>query len=519
MDRILIRGVNWIGDSVMTLPAIRAVRDFYTRSHITLLVKKWVGAIFERDPNIDRIISYDERFHGIMGKIKGARQLGKYGFQKAILLQNAFDAAILSYLAGIPERIGYERDGRGFLLTKSISFSNELKEVHHTLYYLELLRRAGIEATYRHPWIYMTTEEREEAIKSLAHLKRPIIIVNPGATYGSAKRWPSGYFSELIKMIINQLEATIIIIGSEKEREITNEILHGIDGDLVENNPVIDRTGKTTLRELVRILYAADLLITNDSGPMHIGYALGLPVVAVFGSTSPELTGPLSFVRPERLDMPAEIEFLSRDIVLKKDLPCSPCFKRKCPEGEPTCLQQISPEEVLRAVKKILPQKRAVFFDRDGTLCYDPGYLNRWDDFSVFPEVNDLKKLKERGYLLIGITNQSGISRGLVSRDFVEDVNAVFTDKYGFDAFYYCPHHPDDRCACRKPSPGMLLKARAEFNIDLRRSIVVGDKASDMALAEAVGAEGILISSDRPDRYKHFKSCTGIKEVIEELIR
>ncbi|NOX20153.1 MAG: lipopolysaccharide heptosyltransferase II [Nitrospirae bacterium] len=518
MDRILIRGVNWIGDSVMTLPAIRAIKGFYSDSEITLLVKDWVKDIFEYNPGINRILLYDEKFKGVTGKIKGARILKKYNFQKAFLLQNAFDAAVLSYLAGIPERIGYDRDGRGFLLSRAVPCSSELRKTHHILYYLELLKRAGVNVTYRHPWIYMSVDEREKALQKTEQLRRPLIVVNPGATYGSAKRWPSASFSELINKLLQRLDATVIIIGSEKERPISDEILKGIGHDWIETMRVINKTGKTSLRELIRLISASDVLVTNDSGPMHIGYALGVPVVALFGSTSPELTGPLSFVNPERYGFETDIEFSAGEMVLNKRLPCSPCFKRECPEGEPSCLQQILPDEVFNCIKELLPERKAVFFDRDGTLCHDPGYLNRWEDFRVYPEIRELKKLKEMGYLLIGVTNQSGIARGLVQREFVKEVNNTFIEKYGFDTFYYCPHHPDDMCACRKPSPGMLFKARAEFGINLRKSFVVGDKVSDMELAESVGAEGILIKTDSLYNYKNFKVCNSIKEAAEYII-
>lgn len=513
MMRILIRGVNWIGDSVMTLPAIRTIRDFYPDSEITLLVKEWVKGIFEQNPSIDRVIFYDESFRGIMGKIKGAQELKKYSFQKAILLQNAFDAAILSYFAGIPDRIGYDRDGRGFLLSRAIPYSSELRRIHHILYYLELLKRAGFKTSYRHPWIYMSTDERKKAMQETEKLRRPLIVINPGATYGSAKRWPSAYFSELINTLLKKLDATVIIIGSRKETLIAEEILNGIDHDWIETKQVINKAGKTSLRELIRLIYVSDILVTNDSGPMHIGYALGVPVVALFGSTSPELTGPLSYVNPERYGFEIDIEFSAKDRVLNKALSCSPCFKRECPQGEPPCLQRIVPDEVFNCIKELLPQRKAVFFDRDGTLCHDPGYLNRWKDFRVYPEVRELKKIKDMGYLLIGVTNQSGIARGLVDREFVEKVNSVFVDEYGFDGFYYCPHHPDDMCACRKPSPGMLLKARTEFGIDLRGSLMVGDQNSDMELAESVGAKGILIKTDQFKDYKNV--CNNLKEVMD----
>jgi heptosyltransferase-2 len=155
----------------------------------------------------------------------------------------------------------------------------------------------------------------------------------------------------------------------------------------------------------------------------------------------------------------------------------------------------ITPDEVFYGIKKILPDKRAVFLDRDGTLCKDTGYINKIEDLHIFKETNSLNLLKEEGFALIGITNQSGIARGIVDETFVEEVNNIFIARYGFDDFSYCPHHPDDHCTCRKPEPGMLLRARAKHKIDLKKSYVVGDKEADMLLAKAVGAKAILVQT------------------------
>ncbi|MEJ2182244.1 MAG: HAD family hydrolase [Nitrospirota bacterium] len=137
--------------------------------------------------------------------------------------------------------------------------------------------------------------------------------------------------------------------------------------------------------------------------------------------------------------------------------------------------------------------RRAVFFDRDGTLCEDADYLNRWEDFKVLPDIASLKLLRDKHFKLIGITNQSGIARGIIKEEFVREVNRYFIDAQGFEDFYYCPHHQDEHCACRKPEPGMLLRAGVEHGVDLTRSYVVGDKEADMLLAKAVGAKGVLV--------------------------
>jgi heptosyltransferase-2 len=240
---------------------------------------------------------------------------------------------------------------------------------------------------------------------------------------------------------------------------------------------VADFSGRTTLRELAALISEVDLLITNDSGPMHIGYAVRTPLVAIFGSTSPQHTGPVG-----------------KDVaLLKKDIECSPCLKRECGRGDLKCMDMISAGEVFDAALGLIKTEKAVFFDRDGTLCRDAHYLSRMEDFELLSGVDELKLLRDRGFRLIGISNQSGIARGRVKEDFVKEVNRIFVDRYGFDAFYYCPHHPDEHCSCRKPEPGMLYDARADYAVDLKQSFMVGDKAADMCLAANVGATGIHV--------------------------
>ena len=183
-------------------------------------------------------------------------------------------------------------------------------------------------------------------------------------------------------------------------------------------------------------------------------------------------------------------------------------------------MEMITSSEVFDAVKERVNIKKAVFFDRDGTLCRDAGYLRRMEDFQVFPEVGSLTRLKERGFLLIGVSNQSGVARGLVDEGFVKRINTIFLDVYGFDGFYYCPHNPDEHCSCRKPQPGMLLDARADHDIDLKRSIVIGDKDIDMQLARSVGATGILVCRGQ-DRVSPNADYTvkDLEEAVELVLQ
>jgi heptosyltransferase-2 len=514
-ERILIRGVNWIGDAVMTLPALRCIRNAFKEEEIYLMVKKWVSEVFLHNPHIDHIIEYKDEYRGVKGKILASRTLRKYSFRKAIILQNAFDAAALVYLSGIPERIGYNRDARGFLLTRAIEMNERTKRLHHTLYYLNLLKENGLEVVYRHPWIYLTLKERMDAQKKLEGLRRPIVLLNPGATYGSAKRWPTEYFSRLTEMVVNQLGGSVVITGSQTEQPVADEILKDINS---RKHTILNLAGRTNLRQLIGILSQADVVVTNDSGPMHLAYAVGAPLVAIFGSTDPNLTGPPSFIQPHSAGLNSNIEFDTPVKVLWKKVECSPCFERECRKGEPVCLKKISPEEVFEAITESLPRKKAVFFDRDGTLCQDAHYLNKKENLHIYPEVQTLQLLKEKGFLLFGVSNQSGIARGIVDRNVNEEINRIFLENYGFEAFYYCPHYPQENCACRKPSPGMLLRARAEHSIDLKSSVVVGDRDIDMQIAKAVGARAILVRTGKTESSEYADAVIDNLSELHSLV-
>ena len=475
-ERILVRGVNWIGDAVMTLPALKSLRKACAKSKVSLLVKPSVAAIFENNLSIDEIILYEERFQGAFGKILLSHRLGKKHFSSALLFQNAFDAALITFLAGIPHRMGYNRDGRGFLLTKAIPFNDDDRKMHHIEYYLNLLRALKITAENTQPWIHLSLEERLAARDAFSGLERPILGINPGAAYGSAKRWLPDRFAEVACWFIRDTGGSVVLFGGRDDEETAHEIARRATMQGAEPS-MMNKTGRTSLRELIGQISECDVFLSNDSGPMHVAYAVGTPLVALFGSTDPGLTGPAG----------------GSSVVIRHPLSCSPCFERTCSEKDLRCMYAITSDEVFFAIKNMLPKKAALFFDRDGTLCEDSHYLSNWDRFKILQGVDELVKLKSRGFQLIGVTNQSGVARGLVEEDFVKEVNRLFTDRYGFDDFFYCPHLPEEHCSCRKPEPGMLYSARAKHGINLRKSYVIGDKEADMILAKAVNAKGILV--------------------------
>ncbi|MBI4847396.1 MAG: lipopolysaccharide heptosyltransferase II [Nitrospirae bacterium] len=493
--KILIRGVNWIGDAVLTTPSIRAIRRAYPDARISLLVKPWVSEIYKEDPDINEIILYDESYKGLAGKLKLAKKLRQGKFDITILFQNAFDAALITWLAGIPKRIGYKRDGRGFLLTTAIPVTKDILSQHQVCYYLDLLKAIGIETKEIHPYIYLSDGERQWARNTINPQPpnpnpRLLIGINPGATYGSAKRWMPERFAEVIRRIIDEANGRVIIFGSKSEVDIADEIVKIVRSQKSEvrsqwgEEGLLNMAGKTTLRQLASLISECDAFITNDSGPMHMASALFVPVVAIFGSTNKMTTGP----------------FGEGHRVIAKDLSCSPCMERECPEGHLKCMTEISADNVFAALKEVLPMRSAVFLDRDGTIIEDRNYLNSFDGLVIFPDTKEgLQKLKDSGFKLIGITNQSGIARGIVDEKFVIELSACLQKELRIDDFYYCPHHPDQHCPCRKPEPMLPLMARLRHGITLKSSYVIGDKELDVQLAWKIGARGILLSPSQPE--------------------
>jgi len=523
VERILIRGTNWIGDAVLTTPAITAVRKAFPDCHISLLVKPWVADIFKGSPDIDEIILYEDQFNNIIGKFKLAGLLRGKGFDIAILLQNAFDAALITWLSGIPKRIGYATDLRSLLLNKAVPAretvtshklqvtskkENALSKKHHVYYYLNLLKEAlNIETQDIEPALYLTEDEINRARKLInLHLAtcnlHLVIGINPGAAYGSAKRWPPHRFAELIQRIINELNGGVVLFGSKSEVEIANEISCKLQ---VASCKLLNMAGKTTLRELMALISECDAFVANDSGPMHIASAFHIPVAAIFGSTDPKATCPLG----------------EGHKIIRKDIPCSPCLKRECTEGHFRCMAEISTEEVFNALKEILPVQKAVFLDRDGTIIEDVGYLNNFNELKIFegaPE--NFQRLKKAGFKLIGVTNQSGIARGLIKEDFVKGSNAYLQRTLGVDDFYYCPHHPDDKCQCRKPKPMLLHKAKLKHRINLKASYVIGDKTLDVLLAKAVGAKGILVLTGHNRESEHADFIAkDLSDAVDWILR
>jgi lipopolysaccharide heptosyltransferase II len=320
-SNILIRATNWVGDAVMSLPALRAIRERFPQAKIAILAKHSVADLYINKSFADEIVLYDLKSSSAMG-----RKLRSRKFDCAILLQNAFEAAWIAWLARIPERIGYKRDGRMILLTRAIDVPKpgEIPR-HERFYYLELLRRAGL----------IDALPDCDAIR-LEHVRKVnngrVIGVSPGAAYGTAKRWLPERFAEAAGALAEARGASIALFGTKSERALCEDIARMLNGRAVANY-----AGQTTLAQFIDLAADCELFLTNDSGSMHIASALGVPTVAIFGATNDTATGPTG----------------SQARVVRQPVDCSPCLLRECPIDH-RCMTGVSAERVVKEALDLL---------------------------------------------------------------------------------------------------------------------------------------------------------------------
>jgi heptosyltransferase-2 len=320
-SNILVRATNWVGDAVMSLPALRAIRGRFPQAHIAILAKSSVANLYIHQLLADEIIVYNLQSSWSMG-----RQLRSRQFDCAILLQNAFEAAWIAWLAKIPTRIGYKRDGRQLLLTRAVDVPRpgEIPR-HQRFYYLELLRRASlIDALPESDSIQLGSRPASSG--------KRVIGVSPGAAYGTAKRWLPERFAEAAGALAEARGASIALFGTKSERALCEEIAQRLNGREVTNY-----AGETTLAQFIDLAAGCELFLTNDSGSMHIASALGVPTVAIFGATDDTATGPAGL----------------NARVVRQPVDCSPCLLRECPIDH-RCMTRVSAERVVKEALELL---------------------------------------------------------------------------------------------------------------------------------------------------------------------
>ena len=336
IKKILVRAPNWIGDAVMCTPALECLKALYPSSGITVLTKGRAVPVFENNPNAAAIIEYDHQgaHSGLGGKLKLRGELKGRGFDLAVLFQNAFDAAFISFISGIPERAGYATDMRSGLLTKAIPVSAEIKKRHQVHYYINIVKALGGSCASSIPKLYISKAEDDWAdgfIRKNGLEGSLMAGAAPGASYGPAKMWPSERFAEALAELSASHRLVPLVFGGPEDSATCREVARRMRGKY------LDLSGRVTLRQFMALASRMSVFITNDSGPMHISAALGVPTVAIFGSTDPSLTGPLG----------ADVRIVSNNT------PCSPCFARTCKFKHYDCLS-IGADEVVKAALELI---------------------------------------------------------------------------------------------------------------------------------------------------------------------
>jgi len=355
IQKIVVRGTNWVGDAVMTVPALRALRRLFPEAEITLATRPWAKGLFSEVDFIDDVLVYDRR--GAFSAVGQAREWRRRKFDLAVLFQNAFEAALVPFLAGVPLRLGYATEGRRFLLTHSIQLPEWRSSKHEVFYYLYLIAAleqsisGGNSVCEQDPDISLSLSEFNQAqASSLLRANgltegKSVVAICPGSINSRAKRWPPEKFAALADRLLED-QRNVVLIGSPEERDVSDEVTKRM-----KHQPVV-LTGKTSLEQVTALLGLVDLVVTNDTGPAHIAAAMGRPTIVIFGPTNPLTTRPFSPV--------AE--------VVRHPPDCAPCMLRDCPIDH-RCMTAITVDEIFE--KSVSALKRTSFARTVRSVC-DP---------------------------------------------------------------------------------------------------------------------------------------------------
>lgn len=320
---------------LFSTPFIRAVRENHPQSHIAMFIVPRCRPIIENNPHIDEIITYDEkgRHKGVLGKFKMVMLLRKKGFDLVFLLHRSFTRTLLCYLAGIPQRIGYFTKKRAFLLTKSIIPSST--QMHKVEYFLDIARSCGMKVKNK-DYEFFVSEKDKRALDAMLEEHGLsdndfFVVINPGGNW-ELKRWPKENFALLADRLIEEFGCKVIISGAESDLRLAKDI-----ASLMRREPVM-LCGKTSLGQLAALMSKANIVVSNDSGPMHIAVSQKARTIALFGPTNPQITGPYG---------------QGDYVVIRKEVGCqTPCYELDCDKNR--CMQAIEVDDVFEAAKKIV---------------------------------------------------------------------------------------------------------------------------------------------------------------------
>ncbi|HVG34154.1 MAG TPA: lipopolysaccharide heptosyltransferase II [Pyrinomonadaceae bacterium] len=347
IKRVVVRGTNWVGDAVLTTPALRELRRVLPDAHITLATRSWAKGLFADADFLDDLLVYDRGARDLRAVWRQTAEWRRRRFDLAVLFQNAFEAALIARAARVPLRLGYATDGRRSLLTHPLTVPPWRGERHEVFYYLNIVAElerlidgaSGVLDSEPAFALQVSEQRRREARERLRAegvglSGAALVALCPGSTNSRAKRWPTERYASLADMLIESIGADVALIGSRDEESVSQEV-----AARMRHRPLM-LTGRTELSEVVAVLSVADLLVTNDTGPAHISAALERPTLVIFGPTIPATTGPFSRT--------AEI--------IRRPPDCAPCMLRDCPIDH-RCMTAITAEEVFERALVMLNRK------------------------------------------------------------------------------------------------------------------------------------------------------------------
>ncbi|TET81996.1 lipopolysaccharide heptosyltransferase II [candidate division TA06 bacterium] len=336
LRNIMVRSPNWIGDFVLSIPALKGLESLFPHAKLTVVAHRRVKDIAEMVEGVDRVVVFDKEGadRSIKNLIRFSRGISEEPIDLSVIFPLSFSSALMGYFSGARRRLGYSTKMRGFLLTDKIRLPLEYRERHLSQTYTNLVAKLGVSDELSTPELNVpeVCEKADRIMESLGYGEnRKVVGMAPHATYGPAKRWPMENYSSLAKNLLKRYNCSIVLFGSADDSTLNLEDTTLPDG-------VVDLCGKLTLTEAAYLLKRCVCLVSNDTGIAHVAAGVGTPVVSIFGSTSPEWTSPIG----------------NKNVVVYEKVECSPCFDRVCRFGHYGCLQNVGTDVVLDAVEEVL---------------------------------------------------------------------------------------------------------------------------------------------------------------------
>lgn len=345
VSSIVVRAPNWVGDAVMSVAALREVRRLFPNSHVTVVSKPGTADVFAGSDYIDDVLVYERSsLKSFFDQVQVWKQRG---FDLALLFQNAFEAAAISFIARVPLRVGYATERRALLLSHAVSVPQWKSERHEIFYYvnlvaeLEKLLRGSSQPSSSPDFGISVSDNQKRQARTLvlergAEPARPLVLLCPGSVNSRAKRWPAERYAELADQFADT-GATVALIGAPGELDVSQTVA------ALTRRPPLVLTGQTSVSEVIALVSIADILITNDTGPAHIGAAAGTPTLVIFGPTNPLTTSP----------------FGPAGEIIRQPPECAPCMLRDCPIDH-RCMTAIAPEQVFDRAQRVMRQRLEV---------------------------------------------------------------------------------------------------------------------------------------------------------------